>query len=804
MSSRNKDIDLEDLEYRLKSVYEEYPGQVILFAARCAARVLPLLAVNGRFDFWLSGTNEDNRFVHLVSVWRAILTTFEYASHDKKAGFNTNSDGYASDIAIAASAAATDAGENYYAEIAASAAYISVSSTYATNSDVCTAYAAHVAYSSSVNKELTKQTLIDLQYLEKNEPFFQHPLFAIEVTFKTNESLQRWGDALTALAIEYRNQGYERRAEIVLNIKNAYTQLRNGKSSIESIQEWVHKISKYSSHKSKSNHQTSHPKPEEILGEEVVLSKFNYLANDLLQEGIQGEDALDRNKLANAFAKVISSPTLNHLTIGLLGDWGSGKSFLLRLIKEQLNEEQQDVRFICGEFNAWRYENSGNIQAGIAQEAVSALTKNLDVVEKFWIAFDFAKYLHKWKLALAAILLLIFVGSVFAFFILTFFVDDTEYIKTVSAFLGLGSLAGSLKFLKGISAHPLANELKTYLKLPTYSADLGKVPVMQEDLKCLSDLRLGNKRLFAVSGPELRLLYVVDDLDRCGPEGIVKTLEGIRLMLDIPHVIVIIAIDPRIALAALATHYEKIAKHHGGRSELAIARDYLGKIIHLPVSLSKPDQETVTAYVERLFGDQDVEATEPADGAGTEKITSQEEEGDQKNISSDRSKDTNQDESSDLGSISSTLPPPEVKTVTGMDPQHQTAFKYWITAFDMHNPRQIKRLFNSYNLMRHYYGEEPLDESGNDHAYPRMVGLMLLEWMNEKPREERNGYKKALQVAADIPEELPEDSLIRVAYEIVKPIAWETEVEPFVLPAIENKVIEDKGSTTEGKLGNIT
>ena len=72
---------------------------------------------------------------------------------------------------------------------------------------------------------------------------------------------------------------------------------------------------------------------------------------------------------------------------------------------------------------------------------------------------------------------------------------------------------------------------------------------------------------------------------------------------------------------------------------------------------------------------------------------------------------------------------------------------------------------------------------------------MLLEWMNEKPRKERLNYKNALKSDSDIPKGLPKDSLIRNAYDIVKQIRWETEVEPFVLPAVE-MIVSEK---TEGK-----
>ena len=82
-------------------------------------------------------------------------------------------------------------------------------------------------------------------------------------------------------------------------------------------------------------------------------------------------------------------------------------------------------------------------------------------------------------------------------------------------------------------------------------------------------------------------MVFVDDLDRCGHNGIRKTLEAVRLVMDLPNVIVIIAVDERIALQAVGNHYKHVAADH--RSPADIARDYLGKIVQLPIRLQESD-----------------------------------------------------------------------------------------------------------------------------------------------------------------------------------------------------------------------
>src|SRR5262249_21171618 len=53
----------------------------------------------------------------------------------------------------------------------------------------------------------------------------------------------------------------------------------------------------------------------------------------------RGTDKLDVTRYATAFATVIASRSvLPPLAIGVFGDWGSGKSFFMRLIEEQTRE----------------------------------------------------------------------------------------------------------------------------------------------------------------------------------------------------------------------------------------------------------------------------------------------------------------------------------------------------------------------------------------------------------------------------------------------------------------------------------
>jgi hypothetical protein len=94
-----------------------------------------------------------------------------------------------------------------------------------------------------------------------------------------------------------------------------------------------------------------------------------------------GEDWLDIDKDVNAFANLIASRTISPpLSIGLFGEWGSGKTFFMRHLKKRIDylsktaqnsgQMQRDIpyykRIAQIEFNAWHYAES-NLWASLVE-----------------------------------------------------------------------------------------------------------------------------------------------------------------------------------------------------------------------------------------------------------------------------------------------------------------------------------------------------------------------------------------------------------------------------------------------------
>lgn len=328
------------------------------------------------------------------------------------------------------------------------------------------------------------------------------------------------------------------------------------------------------------------------------------------------KDQLGRKPLVDTLADMLSSPDQSlPMTIALLGDWGSGKSSVIRQLKQRLrilagepeeggatspgkeNAEKHanNCKYLFAEFNAWEYEQTDNIRAGLAQEVVRGLTGGLSWWRRLCLAFRNAAAQHGidfyFTIISSTAILLLAVLSIYVGQDL-----NLDELNTFESLLGTGwvgvlllGLVKTSQKMRRFLEHPLADKLSTYLRLPDYGKHLGEIPIIKREIESLCEARLG-------AVPNGRLLVVVDDLDRCHPEKITETLDAIRLVMNLKNVAVIVAIDDRIAFRSVADHYKDLAQD-GMRSKEEVARDYLGKIIQLPVNLYRPWPSEIKNFI---------------------------------------------------------------------------------------------------------------------------------------------------------------------------------------------------------------
>lgn len=64
-------------------------------------------------------------------------------------------------------------------------------------------------------------------------------------------------------------------------------------------------------------------------------------------------DLLDFKYMVNAVTSIVKTPSLLLATIGVFGDWDSGKSFPIKMVQKELEQEEG---ILCLTFNGWSFE----------------------------------------------------------------------------------------------------------------------------------------------------------------------------------------------------------------------------------------------------------------------------------------------------------------------------------------------------------------------------------------------------------------------------------------------------------------
>ena len=112
----------------------------------------------------------------------------------------------------------------------------------------------------------------------------------------------------------------------------------------------------------------------------------------------------------------------------------------------------------------------------------------------------------------------------------------------------------------------------------------------------------------ALPKSQSRLVVFVDDLDRCGPDKTLQSLDAIKVVLDVPGCIFVLGIDSAIIERATAAKYP---------TDAVAQREYLRKIVqlafHLPaltgidlkayllgLDVAFPDERCRTVFFEAL------------------------------------------------------------------------------------------------------------------------------------------------------------------------------------------------------------
>lgn len=277
------------------------------------------------------------------------------------------------------------------------------------------------------------------------------------------------------------------------------------------------------------------------------------------------EDLLGYKVHSMLLKNVILKDEMLPLSIGVFGNWGSGKSSLMLLLQKDLDEwitknsSEKSDKILQITFNSWQFENYENtkltLMENILFEIVNDIEKDKDFFEK---ADELIGKINKLS-----------VGVLF-----------------------LKKIAGVILPDKVKELLPTKDELKDLIKEDDYNELLKEVSVYNTS-KIISRFRYDFEKIVIEAKYKAIIVYI-DDLDRCAPERVIECLEAVKLFLNVSRTAFIIGADERIIEYAIEKHYPVDRTKEKAYSPFS---DYLEKLIQLPYKLPKLSRSEQETYI---------------------------------------------------------------------------------------------------------------------------------------------------------------------------------------------------------------
>lgn len=324
----------------------------------------------------------------------------------------------------------------------------------------------------------------------------------------------------------------------------------------------------------------------------IKNSEYNsYKISKLLTDDMPEIDMFNREAKAIQVAEEICNDSRGSLfNIGIIGEWGTGKSTLLNMIKKKLSK-QKDVIEIS--YDASSYSEQNQIWANFAKILFERYEQEVIFPN---LRYTFSKIKKSPKKYLNTLLVNVIIWIVI--FLLAWGSKLSFSINSlISKFSGFGfSLVGIMLLLGKIvfpwakklleTSIPLSQKVANVFKLPSYVEVLGTREQVAEELDILFRAWIPKENQ--------KVVIFVDELDRCSEKGIVEFFQSIQLFYGTKKIMFIFAIEPSHLKRALAKNFEI-----GDQLIEEYINNYLEKYISYVVPIDNKDN--FAEYAVRLI-----------------------------------------------------------------------------------------------------------------------------------------------------------------------------------------------------------
>ena len=349
-----------------------------------------------------------------------------------------------------------------------------------------------------------------------------------------------------------------------------------------------------------------------------AIDEYNKVLNQSICDKFFFEKSVDeyRGYLGKVEGKINSNicdgyGTVEPLAVGLFGEWGSGKTHQLKLIKNRiLNpiedknkkkvcmkiEEDKEIEVTVPElipvfFNAWRFEKEEHIILPLFQTLLHVVEHHeRTLIEKGIRTANSLSY--NLKNIVASLIYGLKIPKNHEKVIADIL---TGNISSITDFVDIETVNKKAK--EKINKEQVGNQTLTQLLKPNQLESIYlNIPQWIEKITLFE---------------KVNFVFLIDDLDRCLPENTLKMLESIKLFLDVPSCAFVLAVDDDVVERGVVHHYRdylhiyhKVNKDDENKTalqhELPITgHEYLEKMIQLPLRLPVIDAANVRKFLEK-------------------------------------------------------------------------------------------------------------------------------------------------------------------------------------------------------------
>lgn len=538
-------------------------------------------------------------------------------------------------------------------------------------------------------------------------------------------------------------------------------------------------------------------------------ARLGRVATRFQNDVANSDDQLDYARYATAIhAFLTDNDTHAPLSISIQAPWGGGKSTLMHLVREALDPEEVRCKYkrlllaetrklpqlLLGNvatmlerrteievksdekanlskrrwtiwFNAWKYETTEQLWAGLVDAIVSQVAQRLPPYEreKFLLKLQLSRIddgvirkriydritglwwrkAKSWAIAAGSLVLGLFglaatkpaLDPVLQRTMGLWIGGDFTNALLVQVVLTVGFLISFARSSANTKREPATFSLTDILKVPDYDKGVGELHHVHADLKRVLEL-VPHKSSDGQAAP---LVIFIDDLDRCSPGKVASVVEGVSMLLatDEYRCMFVIGMDPQMVAAALEKAHEDVRlKLPSYERAVPLGWRFMDKFVQLPFTLPPSESSAFTAYVDWLAGS----AMPPVPVANADQLQDSRD-GDGAAAATDS--DSPEGAIRRIADARSETAAPniakETETLTSFtESRNVGAIIRRIAEFSVGNPREMKRMVNLARFYLTLRSARSLKEPGwrppNADQYARWIALTLrwpdmLRWL---------------------------------------------------------------------------